>query len=214
MKTASSFFKTLYNLRKNGNIIVFSKLHRVSAAEAKEVQTLLQSEFELESMEFPAAVPFDAPGALWAAQTIFYSAQLLLIRENTIKDLATLFPEIKGEISLPAKLSADLSLRFLPEIFAQLNIADSKDPLLPVLERFLKQFHYSSIGSDITPEVTDWESELADPIFRKLYLDRVVAKKDYKRAEIPYINQLLHAAFGLYKSQFWQSLKTINQEQK
>lgn len=214
MKTASSFFKTLYDLRKNGNITVFSKLNMVSPADATEVLPLLQSEFELESMEFPAAVDLDKASALWAAKTIFYSAQLLLIRENTIKDLSTLFPEMNGDITLSAKLSADLSLRFLPEILTQLNIADSKDPLLPVLERYLKQFHYSSIGSDIEPEVTDWRAELADPVYRKLYLDRIVAKKDYKRAEIPYINQLLHAAFGLYKNQFWQSLKTINQEEK
>ncbi len=214
MKTASSFFKTLYDLRKNGNITVFSKLNMVSPADATEVLPLLQSEFELESMEFPAAVDLDKASALWAAKTIFYSAQLLLIRENTIKDLSTLFPEMNGDITLSAKLSADLSLRFLPEIFTQLNIADSKDPLLPVLERYLKQFHYSSIGSDIEPEVTDWRAELADPVYRKLYLDRIVAKKDYKRAEIPYINQLLHTAFGLYKNQFWQSLKTINQEEK
>lgn len=212
MKTASSFLKTLYELRKAGNLIIFSKLQVVSDTDAAEVIDLLRSEFELESMEYPAAPGFDTASALWAAKTIFYSAQLLLIRENTVKDLATLFPEINGEISLPAKLSADLSLRFLPEIYTQLNIADSKDPLLPVLERYLKQFHYSSIGSDIAPEIADWPSELADPAYRKLYLDRIVAKKDYKRAEIPYINQLLHAAFGLYKNQFWQSLKTINQE--
>ncbi len=212
MKTASSFFKTLYELRKAGNLIIFSKLQVVSNTDAAEVIDLLRSEFELESLEYPTAPGFDAANALWAAKTIFYSAQLLLIRENTIKDLVQLFPEINGEITLAAKLSADLSLRFLPEIYTQLNIADSKDPLLPVLERYLKQFHYSSIGSDIEPEVADWPSELADPVYRKLYLDRIVAKKDYKRAEIPYINQLLHAAFGLYKSQFWQSLKTINQE--
>lgn len=214
MKTASSFFKTLYDLRKNGNLTVFSKLNIVSPADAAEVLPLLQSEFELESMEFPAALDFDTTSALWAAKTIFYSAQLLLIRENTIKDLATLFPAINGNLTLSAKLSADLSLRFLPEIFTQLNISDSKDPLLPVLEHYLKQFHYSSIGSDIEPGVADWQAELADPIYCKLYLDRIVEKKDYKRAEIPYINQLLHAAFGLHKNQFWQSLKTINQEQK
>ncbi len=212
METASSFFKTLYELRKAGNLTIFSKLKVVSATDTGEVLDLLRSEFELESMEFPAAPDFDAASALWAAKTIFYSGQLLLVRENTKKDLVALFPEINGEITLAAKLSADISLRFLPEIYMQLNVADSKDPLLPLLERYLKQFHYSSIGSDIEPDVADWQSELADPVFRKLYLDRIVAKKDHKRAEIPYINQLLHAAFGLYKDRFWQSLKTINQE--
>lgn len=214
MKTASSFFKTLYELRKAGNLTIFSKLQMVSNTDTIAVIDLLRSEFELESMAFPTAVDFDAASALWAAKMIFYSAQLLLIRENTIKDLATLFPEMNGPITLAAKLSADLSLRFLPEIYTQLNIADSKDPLLPVLERYLKQFHYSAIGSAIEIEVIDWESELADPVYQKLYLDRVVATKDYKRAEIPYVNQLLHAAFGLYKNQFWQTLKTINQEHK
>lgn len=212
MKTVSSFFKTLYDLRKNGNITVFSKLHTVSKTDIAEVNAFLQAEFELERMEFPEAVDFDPVSALWAAKTIFYSAQLLLIRGDTLKDLAAFFPENNSKVTLTAILSADLSLRFLPEIYTQLQIADSKDPLLPLLERYLKQFHYSAIGSDIEPDVTDWPAELADPVYRKCYLDRIVEKKDYKRAEIPYINQLLHAAFGLYKNQFWPALKTINQE--
>lgn len=211
MKETSSFFKTLSHLRKSGHITIFTKLKTISAQEEAAVIAFLQSEFELESMEYPEPVNFDAASALWAAKTVFYSAQLLLVRENTIKDLAKFFPEVTKPQNLAEILSADLSLRFLPEILMQLNIADSKDPLLPVLEKYLKQFHYSAIGSDVEIAVNDWATELTVPLYRKLYLERIVAKKDQQRAGIPYLNQHLHAAFGLYKNQFWQALKTINQ---
>jgi hypothetical protein len=54
-----------------------------------------------------------------------------------------------------------------------------------------------------------WEEELKDKTYRKLYLERIVEKKSYKLAEIPYINQLLIAEFGIYKDIYWKELKII-----
>ena len=107
-------------------------------------------------------------------------------------------------------MSADLSLRFLPQIISVLQNADPEDALVKMLENILKEFHYSAIGFDLDLENINWEEELKDKTYRKLYLERIVEQKAYSLAEIPYINQLLIAEFGMYKDIFWKELKTIN----
>jgi hypothetical protein len=143
---------------------------------------------------------------------LYHSAQLYLIRKNTAKDLSKLISDFKGKRNVSALLSADLSLRFLPQILAALQTADSKDPLIPMLEGILKNFHYSGVGFEVSLENINWEEELKDATYRKLYLERIVERKAYSLAEIPHINQLLIAEFGMYKDEFWRELKIANIE--
>lgn len=140
---------------------------------------------------------------------MYHSAQLYLIRKDTAKDLEKLIPQYQGEKNVSAILSADLSLRFLPQLLDALQVADSTDPLVKMLENILHQFHYSGIGLDLNLEKINWEEELKDKTYRKLYLERIVEKKAYKLAEISYINQLLIAEFGMYKDIFWRELKIV-----
>lgn len=111
---------------------------------------------------------------------------------------------------MPSILSADLSLRFLPQIIEALQTADPEDQVIKMLEQILTEFHYSGVGSDLDLEKISWEEELKDKTYRKLYLERIVEKKAYQLAEIPYINQLLIAEFGIYKDVFWRELKNRN----
>ncbi len=123
-----------------------------------------------------------------------------------------LIPEFKGTRDISSILSADLSLRFLPEIIFALNSADPEDPLIKILEEILTEFHYSGVGYDLDLGKVNWEEELKDKTYRKLYLERIVEKKDYKLAEIPFINKLLMAEFGMHKEAFWRELKIITEE--
>lgn len=208
----SPFLDTLFLLRQEECITIFSDIHEISKKEEEDALDYFQAEFEKERLEFLSdAVVCDVETALWAAKLLYYSAQLYLIRENTAKDLNMLIPPFKGKKDISALLSADLSLRFLPQIVSALQIADPEDPLVKILESVLKQFHYSAIGSDLDLEEINWEEELKDKTYRKLYLERIVEKKAYTLAEIPYLNRLLIAEFGLYKDIFWRELKTITE---
>ncbi|MFP7657641.1 hypothetical protein [Chryseobacterium proteolyticum] len=75
------------------------------------------------------------------------------------------------------------------------------------------QFHYSGVGYDLDLENMNWQEELKEPTYRKLYLERIVEKRAQRLAEIPYINKLLVAEFGLHKDEFWRELKIINEEE-
>ena len=211
METKSPFLDTLFLLRKEECITIFADVKPISLKEEKEAAEYFETEFEKERLEFFSdQIPFDKDAAVWAAKILYHSVQLYLVRENTEKNLAKLIPQFKGKFDLSSKLSADLSLRFLPQIVVALKNVDPDDPLIALLETILKQFHYSGIEADIELEHLNWEEELKDPTYRKLYLERIVHNKIYRLAEIPYIHQLLTAEFGWYKNVFWKELKINN----
>lgn len=210
MEMKSPFLDTLFLLQKEECITIFEEVKKISPKEEQEVAAYFETEFEKERLEFLSdQIPFDREAAVWAAKVLYHSVQLYLVRENTEKDFARLIPSFKGKFTLSSKLSADLSLRFLPQIIIVLKNLDADDPLIPLLENILQQFHYSGIEADLDLEKLNWEEELQDKTYRKLYLERIVENKVYRLAEIPYINALLTAEFGWYKDVFWRELKII-----
>ncbi|MEN4761762.1 hypothetical protein ABEG63_15615 [Chryseobacterium sp. C39-AII1] len=210
METKSPFLDTLFMLRKDECITIFTDIQKISKKEEHDAVDYFESEFQKERLEFLSdQISCDKEAAVWAAKVLYHSAQLHLIRKGTGKDLEKLIPKFKGKRDVSSMLSADLSLRFLPQIIIVLQNADPEDALVKMLEDILLQFHYSGIGHDLNLEKINWEEELKDKTYRKLYLERIVEKKAYQLAEIPYINQLLIAEFGMYKDIFWRELKIV-----
>ena len=213
METKSPFLDTVFLLRKNECITLFSNLQEISSKEESEAGDYFETEFEKERLEFLSdQLTCNREAAVWAAKVLYHSAQLYLIRENTEKNIDTLVSGFKGKREVSSILSADLSLRFLPQITLALNAVDPEDHLITMLDDILSEFHYSGIGYDLDLKAVNWKEELKDPTYRKLYLERIVEKKDYKLAEIPFINTLLIAEFGMHKEAFWRELKAITEE--
>ncbi|MGE8554012.1 MAG: hypothetical protein ACN6OB_08750 [Chryseobacterium jejuense] len=213
MEPKSPFLDTIFLLRKNECITLFSNIQTISPKEEKEAEMYFEAEFEKERLEFLSdLLTCNTTTAVWAAKVLYHSAQLYLIRESTADNLENFIPKFKGTRDVSTILSADLCLRFLPEVIIALNSADPEDPLIKMLEAILTEFHYSGIGYDLDLSRVNWEGELRDKTYRKLYLERIVEKKDYKLAEIPFINTLLMAEFGMHKEAFWRELKIITQE--
>lgn len=213
-ENTSPFLDTLFLLRKEECITVFSNIQKISEKEEQDAADYFESEFEKERLEFLTDhLEYDKEAAVWAAKVLYYAAQLYLIRENTAKDLDQFIPEFRGMKNSEALLSADLSLRFLPQIITVLQNLDPDDPLIKKLESILLQFHYSGVGYDLDLENMNWQEELKEPTYRKLYLERIVEKRAQRLAEIPFINKLLVAEFGLHKDGFWRELKIINEEE-
>ncbi|WP_228372244.1 hypothetical protein [Chryseobacterium gregarium] len=208
LENRSPFLDTLFLLRKEESMTIYTDLQEISAKEEADAADYFESEFEKERLEFLSdQVIFHKESAVWAAKVLYHSAQLYLVRKDTSGSLGKLIPAFTGKREVSSILSADLSLRFLPQMMAVLHNADPEDPLVTMLENILVQFHYSGIGYDLNPENINWEEELNNATYRKLYLERIVAKKDYRLAEIPYLNHLLMAEFGIYKDEFWKELK-------
>nr|WP_315032973.1 hypothetical protein [uncultured Chryseobacterium sp.] len=213
MENGSPFLDTVFLLRKNECITLFSSLQKISLKEEEDAAEYFETEFEKERLEFLSdQIDCNKSAAVWSAKVLYQSAQLYMIRENTEKDINNLVPGFIGTRDLSSILSADLSLRFLPQIIEALHSVDPEDPVIKKLEEILSQFHYSGIGYDLDLKHVNWKKELEDKTYRKLYLERIVDKRDYKLAEIPLINKWLLAEFGMHKEAFWKELKIITEE--
>jgi len=204
------FYDTIYGLRKREEIILYNRLLDFDPAEEQMVADFLALEYKRECISYPFTPPlFDASAALWAAKTIYIFSQLMLNRDNPADDLPQLLPVYDGMMDAGAVLSADLCLRFLVELVPTIRNIDSEDPLLQILHAHLHLWHYSGTGLDLKTGKVNMEAFAANDCLMQLYADRVVEKRDIKRAMVPDLYQRLKTGMGLYSPVFWKELKTV-----
>ena len=206
-KTKTSFLDTIYHLRTIEQIILYDKLITISKEEETDTVSFLETEYEREILDYPGIAPmFNATAGLWASKTVYFAAQLLLYREHKISDLVVLLPDYNGKKDASAILSADLCLRFLPQIIAEMKRIDPDDLVIPILEKHLFQFHYSAVGFEIDLKKIDFEILAANDCLQQLYIDRIVQRKAIKFTESDFIKKQLEIGFGDYKKIFWAQL--------
>lgn len=206
-ETNNYFFDTIHQLRKLEEVILYQEITTISPAEEARVQEFLEREYYQECLEYPFTAPtYDAAAALWAARTFCFAAQLIIYRKTSGKDLLALLPSYEGTITAEAMLSADLCLRFLPEILIKAKEIDPEDMIIPILEGHLKQWHYSAIGFPLETEMLDLEVVLGNKCLKQLYVDRIIRNKSKSLAKIPTLTEQVIASMGDYASYFWRDL--------
>lgn len=201
------FLETIYHLRTIEQVILYNKMSTISKEEEEEVILFLETEYENEILDYPCVAPeFNREAAGWGAKTVYFAAQLVLYREHKISELDLFLPKYKDVLSASALLSADLCLRFLPQLIIEMKRIDADDLAIPILEQLLVDFHYSAIGFDVDYETINLDIVFSDDSLKQLYLNRVVERKARKTAAIKEINQELMAGFGAHKQVFWKEL--------
>ncbi len=143
-----------------------------------------------------------AKAALWGAQTIYVAAQLMLYRETKPADLETLLPSFTGEVLA----SADLTLRFLPDIITHLTLIDPEDTLIELLEKHLYVWHFSGIWYPLETENLNFKAVSANPCLHQMYSNRVIAAKKAQLANHPALKERVNAAMGIFAADFWRDL--------
>ncbi|TRW27318.1 hypothetical protein FMM05_01375 [Flavobacterium zepuense] len=205
------FLETLYHLRTIEQVILYNKMAEIPASEATAAVDFLESEYEREATGYPYTAPkFDAAAALWGAKTLYNAAQLMVYRDTKSAELAALLPPFPGTPDASAMLSADICLRFLPQVAWQLHNIDAEDPLIAVLRQRLVQFHYSAIVFDVEIQDIAIEPLFKNDCFRQLYIDRVTERKAAKWAALPAIKEQVLANLGNHKALFWREIDLIN----
>jgi hypothetical protein len=190
--------------------MLYGNLLTISREEQVLTTSYLQAEYEHESLSYPYATSpdFNADLALWAAQTVYIAAQLMLYRENKAKELSTLLPSYSGHITnADDMLSADVTLRFLPAIIKHLHLIDPEDPLIPILEEHLKTWHYSGISYPLETKDLSFENIAQNKCLQKMYTDRVITYKNMSLAQHPIIAPWVKACLGIYATEFWKEIK-------
>jgi hypothetical protein len=207
MPTSNFFLDTIYALRTTDELILYTVKKEFSTWEEKVVIDFLEEEYNKESTHYPFAAPaFNANAAIWAAKLLYTTAYFYL---NRTDDVATVIKRIKTYSEKPTveeMLSADLVLRFLPQLYNELKRLDFEDSILPLLHKQLQYFHYAAIGMDIEMENVDLSIVFQSQCFQQLYLNRIVERKDIQIAKVEEIAAALRENFGAYKENFWRNL--------
>jgi len=201
------FLETLYHLRTLEQVILYNKIAAIPAGEEKETLDFLEAEYEREAVNYPfIAPPFNKAAAIWGAKTMYFASQLMLYREDAATQLVIILPVYEGEVNASAQLSADVCLRFLPQILQKLVLIDTEDPLITIVKERLLQFHYSGVGAAIDITGIDVAPLFTNDCFRQLYLNRVIAHKALNFASLPLVKQGVLESLGNHKNVFWKEI--------
>jgi len=197
------FVDLLQTIREEESAILYNNLPEISDAEKQQAIIYLRKTYHEESIGYPRGYPpFDEKAALWGAQILYISCQLVLFRKQNLEDIQVLLNDFSSPKTPSTILSADLMLRFLPSVIEILQSLTPEDPLIELLTQLLEKWHYSGIAFPLNSENLSFETELQDPCLRQLYLDRVVEKSRLDLIENPILNPLLRANYGIHYQYF------------
>jgi hypothetical protein len=114
----------LQDLLTTGSITLSSQPNPFEAADLEAAENLLRDYHAEDCLDLPRTAPvFEAAAALWAAQYLYYAAVLAVVRELDEAAIAAHLPEFGGQASPAASYSADLSLRYLPDLLQLAAVA-------------------------------------------------------------------------------------------
>jgi hypothetical protein len=199
----------LQDLLTSGSITLSGQPAPFEAADLDAAESLLKSYHAEDSLDLPHAAPaFEAAAALWAAQHLYYTAVLAVVRELDEAAIAAHLPNFEGEKTPAASYSADLTLRYLPDLLQLAKGLAPADALVARLRHTARQWPLSFVGH----EPADAGAEailLVHPALRGAYLDRIIRARDRARASQPHLAPLVQAALGAYSAQLWPDFHTF-----
>jgi hypothetical protein len=201
---------TIRHLRQQEEILLFGNLFEIDESDKQATVAFLREEYQSEALDYPFHAPeFDAEAALWAAQTVYTAAQILLYRQHEVADLPALLPDFLLDTTPSRILSADLTLRFLPDMLSQAQYLDPEDAVIPLLENKLIQWHYSGTTAKLPLEKLDFRYIADNECIYQLYTDRIIQYKNIPLAShAAFVSQVL-ASLGDHIDAFWSELSLL-----
>lgn len=193
----------LSDLWANGAVEVDKVEPPFAEADRQYACELLQAFYEEDQLHIPLWAPaFSPEAALWAAEILYRATQLTLVREWGEKEILTLLPDFIGPVNPATIYSADLSLRYLPDLLQLAQGLAPDDPLVLRLKTILFHWPFSAVGLK-WEELPDPSAVLAEEALRIAYLNRITQQKDRKLALHPQIQPFILAALGAHGKALW-----------
>ncbi|UOQ51203.1 hypothetical protein [Hymenobacter cellulosivorans] len=170
---------------------------------------LLQTYHAEDAQQMPHSAPaFDAPAALWAARLLYYTIQLTLVRELDEAVIAQALADFTADLTPEVLYSADLMLRYLPDLLRLAKGLAPGDALVARLQALARQWPLSFVSS----EMPDPEAEarvLVHPALRQEYVDRIIRAQDRRRAGQEHLRPLVQAALGGHAATLWPDFQAF-----
>jgi hypothetical protein len=144
------------------------------------------------------APELDIEAAAWAAGMLAEAVRLGIARELGAAEIAQTFTRTCPKPrSHEVDYSADLFLRYLPELLGWVQRLAGDDPLLEHLRRLGAEWPLSSVGIKGLA-VGSIEPFVGHPSLRQLYVDRILAADDVSRLGDPRVADAARAALGAH----------------
>ena len=187
----------LHDLFEHGRVA--TKSAEVSVDDQQHALHVLR-EFECyDRANWPAGQPdFSEQIGLWSAKLLYHACHFVVERDakpESLERALTIQPPEPPSAS--AHYSADLTLRFLPDVTKLAQTAAEDDPLGEMLLNLARQWPLASVGMTAVRDV-EVRCIVQNPCLLQAYVDRVILRLDVSRLNHPAVRQAAQASLGLY----------------
>ncbi|MBO9732257.1 MAG: hypothetical protein J7623_26685 [Chitinophaga sp.] len=195
------------HLVREGQVTVVNQLIPFTQQELQDTQTILADYYQQDILEIPGTAPdFDAAAALWSAGYIYRIVQLAMLRDAGTAQLQEWLTPYPLPQTAAAIYSADLCLRYLPDLLSLSKGLAPDDPLVQQIRETAMQWPFSSTGMNL-PAQGDMSVIISSPSLLQAYADKIIATRDSGRCDIPAVQQIVTASLGNYTSVLWPDYK-------
>ncbi len=171
----TSFRRFVIELLREGKVVFRSAQAPRDRPLAEDI-ALLEKGFEVVQLSVAGpAIPFDGAVGYSAAEVLRQASWALLNHNDRISQLKKLL-SMPIQPATPAHhLSADLMLRYLPQVLKRARGLDPSDPLIGLLEDVLRRWPLSGVLSDVIEPPLGSLEFAGHPGLLLLYSERLVA---------------------------------------
>lgn len=190
-------------LINEGKVKVVPQMLTFTAEDLRLARVHLRQYYEDDAQEMPAQVPaFDPEAACWAAAYLYRAVQFILLRELDETTMQQHLLPYPGAHSPAAIYSADLTLRYLPDLFDLAKGLSPHDPLVKQMKETAAAWPFSAaaIHLDAVPDI---RTLMGDASLKQAYIDRIIHAKDLHKCSVPECYPLVQEALGSYSDTFW-----------
>jgi len=184
-------------LTQDRNVSVIPGITPFSPATLQDASLVLYNFYRDDIQDMPPSCPpFQEDAALWAATLTYRIVQLT--EEPSHLPLTTLLPAYTSPVTPAAIYSADLCLRYLPDLMQHTQTDNLRNFVLQTAA----QWPFSSTGMQVSP-TGSIEPILHDAALLQAYADRIIVTRDTNRCQHPGIKSAVIKAMGNYQEILW-----------
>lgn len=208
--TTTMLGQFLQDMLYRGEAVVENELQQFNAADHAHALQVLEKYYAADTQNMPGNAPeFNAPAALWGSATVYYAMQFLLLRNLTAEQVSETLKPFAHSISPAEVYSADMALRYLPDLINAAKGLAPDDPLVARLNEIAIAWPFSSVGVKLNTAVPLSEVIKGSASLQTEYIDRIVAKRDKYRLADNETKLAVTQALGQYSEQLWPGYKEL-----
>lgn len=194
----------LRDLVSTGAVTLTNQPTAFEADDLHAADALLANCYAEDALDLPGTAPaFAAPAARWAAQYVYHTMQLALVRALDEDVMQQYLPAYTGNVTPETIYSVDLTFRYLPDLLGLAKGLAPGDALVAQLQATARQWPFSFVGHSEGLDAAAEAAVLAHPALRLAYVDRIIRQQDRQRAGQPHLLPLVRAALGSHAATLW-----------